>query len=286
MSYRTLVTCLITLSIAACSTPAPRASAPTTAPDDTAHTVEPTPVSPCDEGKWDTCVEEARAKVEDGDETTARAMLRRGCDAGHANSCFTLAGLMQKEGPEAARGAYEEGCEAGSLTSCAQLGAMASFGAFGEPDQAKALAYSGRACNDAAPLPLELDTPQNRIGQVYGCSNLAHHYETGKGVDADLERAFSLWQWACDRRDVAAMNACSQVGYFYARGMGVEASAEAALEHCELGCGLGEAMGCCCAAGVLADNPDLEGERSAQSHRERALELGQACAPASAPAAD
>lgn len=144
---------------------------------------------------------------------------KRGCDAGHGESCLDL-GARFHDGKGVANDAATElsskACELGNIDGCELAGRLY---ANGEPpfDEAKAIAFFGKACaikratsctylgtifatrgnarDVARALPL-LDAGCDG-GDVLGCHALAYVYETGLGVAVDAARAATYYKKAC-----------------------------------------------------------------------------------------
>jgi TPR repeat protein len=204
-----------------------------------------------------------------------------------AASCRERGYQLIRTDRDAAAVAFERSCEFGSLISCAHLGGMMSWGLYGEEKVSRGAELNAKACREADDLcddPAALPNRNICVGQVYGCANRAANFEHGQGVEKNLERALELWHWACERRELMNTNACSQIGFFHAKGMAVEQDPDEALRWYDLGCEAGEGMGCCNAAHLLQDHPELEGEAGPEVYYQRSQKLRHQCKPLAATA--
>jgi TPR repeat protein len=157
------------------------------------------------------------------DYTEANRLFMRGCDAGHADSCASVA-LALHNGEGFARDdarAYrmaERVCDEGAGSGCRVLGIIENYdySVAAEIRDAKALALFERACDmgdgdgcwRVADMYSMSETEHRQMVPLYrkacdlsyarGCSSLAIYYEYGEGGDQDIATAYALYVRACN----------------------------------------------------------------------------------------
>jgi uncharacterized protein len=151
---------------------------------------------------------------------------RTECDVGDMDSCTfygvaLLFGRGTAKDEQAARPPLERACDAQKSEACHHIGGWL------EHDPARAVRYLDRACN---------------LGSGPACDSLAIAYEDGRGVAADVKRAFELRKESCS--DGFKLG-CANLGVMYENGKGVAADPRRALELFESSCTAGDVFDTC-----------------------------------------
>lgn len=162
------------------------------------------------------------------DYTEANRLFLRGCDAGHADSCASVAlALHNREGfardDARARQMAKRVCDEGAGSGCRVLGIIENYdySAAAEIRDARALPLFERACDlgdgegcwwvaDMYSMG-ETESEHQQMVPLYrkacdlsyarGCSSLAVYYEYGEGGDQDIATAYALYARACNSGD-------------------------------------------------------------------------------------
>ena len=88
--------------------------------------------------------------------------------------------------------------------------------------------------------PKELETNCNN-GDMKACSSLGNLYDKGKGVEQNYQKAFQLYQKACDGE---YLEGCINLGVLYYKGNGVEQNYQIAAQLCQKACDGGNSEMC------------------------------------------
>lgn len=143
-------------------------------------------------------------------------MFRQACEAKHDAACFRLAVSELLEEPLATGQAVVRLgvlCERGVAGACTNLAWALEEGAVdGRKDEARAVALYERACEQ---------------GDIAACTNAAQMYRHGRGVVADVKKAFQLNERACAAADPRG---CNNLGDMYESGIGVVSDLARAAE--------------------------------------------------------
>jgi TPR repeat protein len=156
------------------------------------------------------------------------ALIDHACQDGYMRACYDMGvrfylGAEVDQDLHASRAYFQHGCEQGTATACHMLGRIAREGVGVEVDLELAQRYAKRACElgyrpdchatwptqaqvgeHEATLPADATDEvagHARVcdsGLMSGCVALARAYEFGVGVSPNWNRAFALYESACD----------------------------------------------------------------------------------------
>ncbi|MEZ4223625.1 MAG: tetratricopeptide repeat protein [Polyangiaceae bacterium] len=124
-------------------------------------------------------------------EKAATAFYRKGCDGGHLASCNMLASALTRgedADRTAARELYSKACTGGYAGACLALASAAERPMLSDdpkafkPSPTSAFRYTERAC---------------KLGNSYGCSQLAKRYIEGSGTLASPEKGIATLKQQC-----------------------------------------------------------------------------------------
>jgi len=162
--------------------------------------------------------------LEDGDlgasdDSRAAVFFERGCELNSGWSCGRLADLhndgdLGTPNMQLAESLFEKGCNLDHAWSCGNLGNIL---------------ISERAAHEEGITLLQKGCDLN---DSYSCKSLGNYYNRSGFVPRDLERAASLYEFACQQDDEWA---CSSLGYANEELGETAAAAIARLKACELG---------------------------------------------------
>jgi TPR repeat protein len=165
------------------------------------------------------------------DETKARELLGKACDAGEVKGCVAL-GVLQKEGRGGAKDAsaavksFEKGCKDADATGCHLLGIAYRTGDGAAKDDAKAAAAFRQACDG---------------GNDHACGALGRMTLDGQGVSRDVGKAADLLKRACDG---SVASACNELGVMIESGKEIQPDPIRAKMLYQRGCVRGDAVAC------------------------------------------
>jgi TPR repeat protein len=174
----------------------------------------------------------------------AAARFERACAAACARGCVHLGELHEhapaSEHVDAAKIAYRRACDLGDGDGCSALGALIETR---ESDPVAAVAEYSRGC--------ELDSGR-------ACAALAAHYELAEGVALDAERAYALYEHACERHAASGCRGAAQMLARMSDSAGSRNFEQKAAALDAEDCNDGEAASCALLADAYRDGRGVE----------------------------
>jgi hypothetical protein len=188
----------------------------------------------CDLGHAESCFEAGRwSQDHGGDITQAAARFGRACALGDAGGCsaqvaLILGGQVQGSVKDAFH-AFDSACEQGeSLPACKALALALLDGIQVPRDAERGRTLLGRVCTD------ERSDPQ-------ACAALAASYEEGVGGERDRTEASKYYRWACVGGE---LQSCQRRGELLTSDVGVRRDDHEALNMFQRACDGGLGLSC------------------------------------------
>ena len=219
------------LSLAACKTTEPTVTSVGQRSEVEIHGELSARVDPiefnCEQGDGAACYRHALTFLEGTTATKPKALvafLHKGCDAGHARSCFEV-GVFHLEGqvtldkdPVKAADLFDRACHGGLPEGCNELGVRYLAGEGVPEDSMRAADLYDKAC---------------QMGLVVSCMNLAAMYKTEALGPAAPANAIALYEPLCDGGHTAA---CGELGFLVLGGIGTAKNEERGAALIARGC--------------------------------------------------
>jgi uncharacterized protein len=189
------------------------------------------------------------------DETKAREILGKGCDASDTKSCTNLGLLLAKGrgGPKDASGAFkrfDKACADGDPLACGMMGQAYESGEGATKDEGRAIAFLQRGCEG---------------GQDTSCGTIGRMLVEGRGAAKDVTKGADYLKRACDGGHAKS---CVAVAEMFEAGQGLPKQALTARILFQRACMRMESKGC-------AGQGRLEFDQGgSQDNAKRAFEMG------------
>lgn len=211
-------------------------------------------IKSCNDGLADGCFGLGSTCDDDHEYDDATKHYLEACGIGSGRGCYQLAlryrdsyGNVEKNHHKANK-YFKKSCNLGY--KCYMIGTIFEYGSQIKQDDAKAIKYYRKACDNAEQEGCDrlnaLEEKKNDqklcdSGNFTKCYNLGLKYAKGKEVKQDYIKARNLWIRACDG---GIDSGCYNLGLMYAEEKGMQRNYLKAVRYFKKSCDQGNAGGC------------------------------------------